>query len=82
MKITYDSKAKALYIQLKNKPNHIKTLELSDSVNIDLDKDLDVYGVEILNVEKMPKIKNITGGIKNELRAGYPRPKGQMGSKN
>jgi len=60
MKITYDSEAKAMYIQLKGEPNHLKTLELSDSVNVDYDKDLEIFGIEILNVEKMPKIKNIT----------------------
>mgnify|MGYP001586499985 CR=1 FL=1 len=54
MKIEYDPKVKAVYIHInkKLKPGEAKsTKEIDDSINIDLDKDGKVIGIEVLNIE-------------------------------
>ena len=49
MKINYDPKAKAMYIELA-KGKYEVSEELSDSVIIDVDKKGKVLGIEILDV--------------------------------
>ena len=60
MKITYDSKADAMYIKLKD-AKIFKTKEIDSNTIIDYDKDNDVIGIEILFVkERLPSLlKNV-----------------------
>lgn len=52
--LTYDPKAKAVYIQLRDDLVAM-TREINDSVMIDLDADGNLVGVEVLNVETEPR---------------------------
>jgi uncharacterized protein YuzE len=59
MKITFDEKADALYIQFQ-KGSIAKTRKVNDGVLIDIDKKGRLFGIEILDVsQRMPK-KSIT----------------------
>jgi len=51
--ISYDPQAKALYIYYKDiKPGGVSyTKEAAEEVNIDYDKDDNIIGVELLNIE-------------------------------
>jgi len=58
MKLTYDNKADAAYIYLEYpiKNGEVKkTVQLNDSVYIDLDNKQKILGVEILNASKSLK---------------------------
>lgn len=46
---TYDPEADAVYISLNPEGNFKRTLEISDSVILDLDLDGEVMGIEILS---------------------------------
>ena len=55
MKISFDEKADALYIQFQ-KGSVGKTRKISDGILIDLDKKGRLFGIEILDVShRMPK---------------------------
>ena len=57
IKITFDKEADAAYIYFKEiaKGEVAKTISLNDSINIDLDADEQILGMEILNAsENMP----------------------------
>jgi len=47
MKITYDKEADALYIKLTDK-KIISTEEIAESINIDLDYENKIVGIEVL----------------------------------
>ena len=55
MKITYDSRADAVYIYISKKNTGLKSIPIHDSVNLDLLNDNSVYGIEILNVKSILK---------------------------
>jgi uncharacterized protein YuzE len=54
MRIEYDKEANAAYIYLKEigEGEVASTISLSDSVNVDLDKDGKTIGIEILDASK------------------------------
>ncbi|HEY4522641.1 MAG TPA: DUF2283 domain-containing protein [Candidatus Paceibacterota bacterium] len=67
MKATYDTEADAMYIRVKRGKVY-KTLEVSDAVNVDVDKKGRTLGVEILYVSvQMPR-----KSIKEAIRVGIP----------
>jgi uncharacterized protein YuzE len=49
MKLTYDPEANIAYISLRNKRAKVRTIQVSDELNIDLAADGSVYGIELLN---------------------------------
>lgn len=49
MHYTYDPQADALYIYLRENLDVIKTIEIDDRRNVDLDTDNKVVGVEVLS---------------------------------
>ncbi|HRX49219.1 MAG TPA: DUF2283 domain-containing protein [Spirochaetota bacterium] len=49
MEISYDSKYNIGYIRLRDKVMNVKTISISDELNIDIDSDGKVYGIELLN---------------------------------
>ena len=67
MKATYDKEADAMYIRVKDGRVH-KTLEVSDAVNIDVDKKGRALGVEILYISAQMPRKSISKAI----RTGIP----------
>jgi len=51
MKVTFDKEADAVYVYFKDiaQGEVSKTISLNDSINIDLDADGKILGIEILN---------------------------------
>lgn len=67
MKATYDKEADAMYIRVKKGRVH-KTLEVSDGVNVDVDKKGYALGIELLFVSSQIPRKSIN----KTVRAGIP----------
>jgi len=58
MKIEYDKEVDALYIRLQEK--HVKrTVEIEDGINIDLDKNGKLVGIEILDATDRYSLSDI-----------------------
>ncbi len=53
MKIEYDRYAKALYIKLQDKKPD-RTLEINEKLNLDIDAQGNLIGIEILNPDEYP----------------------------
>ena len=49
MKMTYDPRYNIAYIRLREKSADIETIRISDEMNIDLNPDGTIYGIELLN---------------------------------
>jgi uncharacterized protein YuzE len=49
MKLTYDPTHNVAYIRLQPNSAHVKTVHVSDELNVDLAPDGTVYGIELLN---------------------------------
>ncbi|MDO8552975.1 MAG: DUF2283 domain-containing protein [bacterium] len=67
MKATYDKEADAMNIRVKNGKVY-KTLEISDSILVDVDKKGRALGVEILFVSSQMPRKSIN----KTIRSGIP----------
>lgn len=59
MKITFDKKADAMYIYLKKK-KVFKTRQITDDTIVDLDKNGNVIGIELLSVSERIPIEEIS----------------------
>jgi uncharacterized protein YuzE len=51
MELTYDSELDVAYIRFKTKWGRVKTVMMSDELNVDLAADGSVYGIELLNAK-------------------------------
>jgi uncharacterized protein YuzE len=61
MDITYDPRYNIAYIRFRRKAAGLKTLQVSDEMNIDIAPDGKVYGIELLNArEQLIKGKKIS----------------------
>ena len=61
MDITYDPRYNIAYIRLRKKAPGVKTVQVSEEMNIDLSPDGKVYGIELLNArEQLIKGKKIS----------------------
>lgn len=49
MKLTYDPENNIAYIRLKAKKGKVRTVIVSDELNIDVAEDGSIYGIELLN---------------------------------
>jgi len=58
MKIEYDKEADAIYICLQDK-EVAKTVEISDSVNVDLDENGDFIGIEVIDATQRYSLSEI-----------------------
>lgn len=52
MELTYDPEVKVAYLRLKRKRGKVRTVCVSDELNIDLAADGSVYGIELLNANE------------------------------
>jgi len=52
MKLTYDPQYNVAYLHLRDKPEQVDTIRISDELNIDLAPDGTVYGIEFLNANE------------------------------
>ena len=65
MKIEYDKKADALYLQIQEK-YVAKSREIDDSTVVDLDRKGNVIGFEVLDVSKRYKLSDVCNfSVKN-----------------
>ena len=61
MDITYDPRYNIAYIRLRRKAPGVKTVQVSEEMNIDLSPDGKIYGIELLNAgEQLIKGKKIS----------------------
>ena len=58
MKIEYDREVDAIYIYLQQK-QVVKTIELSNSVKVDLDEEGNLIGLEVLDATKRYSLADI-----------------------
>jgi uncharacterized protein YuzE len=49
MRLTLDPKFNIAYIQLRTKRGKVRTVQVSDELNVDLGADGTIYGIELLN---------------------------------
>jgi len=47
--MTYDPRYNVAYIHLRDKPEEVETIRISDELNVDIAADGTVYGLELLN---------------------------------
>ena len=60
MKLSYDPQFNIAYIQLRRKSGRVKTIQVSEELNVDIAEDGSVYGIELLNANKqLAKGKNV-----------------------
>ncbi len=62
MQLTYDPASNIAYIRMRRKSAKVTTLVISDELNIDIDADGKVYGIELLNANEQlgtPRMKNL-----------------------
>jgi uncharacterized protein YuzE len=52
MKLTFDPKFNIAYIQLRPKRGKVRTVQVSDELNVDLAADGSIYGIELLNANE------------------------------
>jgi uncharacterized protein YuzE len=52
MKLTFDPKYNIAYIQLRAKRGKVRTVQVSDELNVDLAADGSIYGIELLNANE------------------------------
>ncbi|MBF0293316.1 MAG: DUF2283 domain-containing protein [Nitrospinae bacterium] len=49
MKLTYDSRYNVAYLKFHDKADNVETVQVSADINVDIDSDGRVYGIELLN---------------------------------
>ncbi|TDA66925.1 MAG: DUF2283 domain-containing protein [Clostridia bacterium] len=52
MKFTYDPRYNIAYILFREKGEKVRTVQVSDELNIDLAPDGTIYGIELLNANE------------------------------
>ncbi len=52
MKLTYDQRYNVAYIYLQEKTAQVKTIQVSDQMNVDIAPDGTIYGIELLNANQ------------------------------
>ncbi|MGB7158404.1 MAG: DUF2283 domain-containing protein [Tepidisphaeraceae bacterium] len=52
MSLTFDPKYNIAYIQLRPKRGKVRTVQVSEELNVDLAADGSVYGIELLNANE------------------------------
>ena len=52
MKFSYDPEFNIAYLQLKEKSEQVRTVQVSDRLNVDLSDDGTIFGIELLNANE------------------------------
>ena len=52
MKLTYDPQYNVAYIQLRRKTGKVRTVRVSDEMNVDIAADGTIYGIELLDANR------------------------------
>lgn len=75
MKLTYDPQYNVAYIQLRRKTAKVRTVQVSDELNVDLSADGTIYGIELLNARRQLGAGRGAAGLVVENRATGRRDK-------
>ena len=73
MKLSYDPQYNIAYIQLRRKSGQVKTIQVSEELNVDIAEDGTIYGIELLNANKQLSkgrnvvLENLTTGQREKL---------------
>jgi uncharacterized protein YuzE len=70
MYLTYDSEANIAYIRFRRKTAKVTTLAVSDELNVDIDRNGRVYGIELLNANQQLGTGRIKKLIIEDRRSG------------
>ena len=54
MRLTLDPRYNVAYIHLRAKRRKVRTVRVSDELNVDLAADGTIYGIELLNANEQP----------------------------
>ena len=75
MELAYDRAANVAYIRFRKKPRKVTTISVSDELNVDIDADGRVTGIELLDANqqlsigtKMPIVKVRRSGKRSRTR--------------
>jgi uncharacterized protein YuzE len=60
MKLTYDPRHNIGYLRFHEKTAEVETIQLSESLNVDIAPDGTVYGIELLNANE--QLRGDSGG--------------------
>jgi uncharacterized protein YuzE len=52
VKLTYDPRYNVAYIYLQEKTTQVKTIQVSEQMNVDIAPDGTIYGIELLNANQ------------------------------
>ena len=52
MKLTYDPTCDVAYLELQDKPVQVRTIEVTEDLNVDIAPDGSVYGIEFLDANR------------------------------
>lgn len=52
MRLTYDPRWNVAYLRFKTKTAEVETVQVSDSLNVDMAPDGTIYGIELLNANE------------------------------
>jgi uncharacterized protein YuzE len=52
MKLTYDPRRNIGYLRFHEKTTDVETIQVSDSLNVDIAPDGTIYGIELLNANE------------------------------
>jgi uncharacterized protein YuzE len=52
MRLTFDPKYNVAYIQLRAKRGKVRTVQVSEELNVDLAADGSIFGIELLNANE------------------------------
>ena len=67
MKLTYDPGANIAYIALRAKKGKVRTIAVSDELNVDVARDGSIYGIELLNAnEQLAARKSLSLRVENK----------------
>lgn len=58
MKVSYDPKYNIAYIRFRKKTSGVRTIKISDEVNIDISHDGKIYGIELLNANEQLRVSD------------------------
>src|SRR5436190_23487041 len=57
MKLTYDPRRNIGYLRFHEKTAEVETIQVSDSLNVDIAPDGTIYGIELLNANQQLRAK-------------------------
>jgi len=70
MKLTYDPQYNIAYIHLKNKQGRVRTVAVSDELNVDVATDGSIYGIELLNANSQLAADGLHGLVVENKASG------------